>query len=422
MSIKPIACYLLSKNDIIPLMSRERRSPQIKTRDQNIVSTQQLSEEAASTHETLPKQVPTMLDLFTPFSASSLDEVETNFSVSKSLISESMTAKSVIEKHRDITNERLQRVINSLGDTTEQNFLLSSSVTAGLAYLLIENEMSELGASTDETNAFFQKCMQTNLKILGQTLDDFFEEVDGVKRQKPQKMYSKGEKVDISRKILKDAPEPQAWFSGDRAAWNVFYLEHLSFDNLINNQHSYLSHSYGLTKRDMERFILPGYTTTIIEGGIPDWWQDQNFNKDAIQKELREDIDQWHEGGDQRDASVRRQDFLIKKQTDRVQKMDDFFKKRSYIPVSNIVQLGISLHTYHMLWPHEDIEKAVEYYSLHEYWDNDPSFIALWMESSLRAGNMLQSDNDELPENLQSAFSAIFSVNKDEPLPDELVT
>jgi len=340
---------------------------------------------------------------------------------------------------RDQTLERLSQTRLELGS---QYVNIKSSISCGLVYLQMLEELKEL--SPQQLFDFFKFCLKINNLISKSWLDTISKQSYNETMISNLSALSSEKDNHPNRKRILDKMSgyPPKWFQGKHAAWEEFVASHADFTTYLNDMEIFEKVIKGsLSLKEREKINQEGkYYGLTMEGEFPDWFLQDNGKlptKEEVEQELEEDKAQQRDNQKTRQQITQRMEYTIDRTLEKFKKAVVMLRKKEQEVFPQIgsfpgfilflratgerIELSMDNETLlkmtydeienyikrHVLNPGKSRERAIRNFVESPEFLTNPEPIALFLEKKLREGNVIRSAQDKIEDNFIDRITGI---------------
>jgi len=188
-----------------------------------------------------------------------------------------------IQNNTDAYKSRIDRLREASESCLEKDKASKSSITCGMVYLKMHDELTARGLNQQQIWDFFGLCLETNMaisKVTAKYHDSFRPGMDLSSRNRAPAADP------FSDELEKRRGTPPEWFGNDQKKWQQFFLEHAVFATyLIDN---YLNKALTGRASIHDGTIVYGNT---FPDALPDWLTERDTPpvREEVEQELDDD-------------------------------------------------------------------------------------------------------------------------------------
>lgn len=339
---------------------------------------------------------------------------------------------------RDQTLDRLSQTHLELGS---QYGNIKSSISCGLAYLKMSEELTEL--SPQQLFDFFKFCLRINNLISKSWQDTISKQSYNKTMLNNISTFSSRQDNHPNRKKILDKMSgyPPEWFKSKHDTWEEFVALRADFPTYLNMEILNRMIMGSLSFEEREKINQEGkYYGLTIESEFPDWFSQDNGKiptKEEVEQELEEDKAQQVDNQETRQQIIQRGEYIIDRTLGKLKKALVMLRKkekevssqtgnfpdfilflkatgeRRELPVDNETFLKMTndeLTNYTKrcaLVPSKSREKAIRNFVESPEFLTNPEPVALFLERTLRGGNVMGSAQDAIDDNFIDSITGI---------------
>ena len=288
-----------------------------------------------------------------------------------------------------------ERMEEQLGQSSMQVVSSMSFITCDMAYLKFLEDFETKGLSKQEIFDFFKLCLYNNSQTSQvYILSEAETERASIRDRSPD--FLQTQVAPLFQKAVNHIPP---WFKGSPAEYVFLMNKYSSFGTLLQPEIYTLSNDARLKwEKQRARDILEGKKpadswAATIPKAIPDWVDDDNPpDKEAIEKELINDLAEYELSIQERASKIRAINYLDSSFKDKHQKNRDRLQVRWDLIRMENPKLGDFL-SFLALKPEGDSDSKIRYYIDLPDRTLDPEAQSLWIEENMKKTGIIQDGN-----------------------------
>ena len=387
--------------------------------------------------ETKPEELlvaPTTLHLFMA-KGGELEKLTAQFDEAADFRVKQRRAIAAIQKSTEISNSRKLRLAEANIRHQQQIQDVKSSMSCGLVYLKLLEELTPMGVEDAQIWDFFKLSLKTDQEAQFEHVKNGRHIVQGLDSSSIGRNH---DVQTITETTMKNVGDPPCWFAGNKPSWVEFFFDHAFFQLYLDQDKSYQK------IKGMEQYediTIPfGYVSV---NALPDWITEKDSppTKREVEQELEDDSAELNLIVEAFRVTVKQMWTTI---TTSIEKAVNLYQRtakeeiRIFPKVSNLAELLMVIETIQNDGTKTLVSDVVRMLNLEvnsdknsgsnseqfikEYSEkiglSQTELIALWLEKTFRQSKMVNGVAESISQSQQNALVEI--LNQPEILPTGL--